>query len=123
MLASCKIVPFVATLNTALAKTFYEEKLGLRLVEDSPWALVFDANGTMLRVTAVRELKPAEYTVLGWEVLDIHEAVRSLRAAGIELKRYPGMEQDEHGVWTAPGGAQVAWFEDPDGNVLSVSRH
>jgi len=116
-------MPFVATRNAALAKTFYGEKLGLRLVEDSPWASVFDANGTMLRVTTVRELKPAEYTVLGWEVPDIHEAVRSLRAAGIELKRYPGMEQDEHGVWTAPGGAQVAWFEDPDGNVLSVSRH
>jgi catechol 2,3-dioxygenase-like lactoylglutathione lyase family enzyme len=124
MLNTWKIVAFVATLDAARAREFYGEKLGLKLMEDSPYALVYDANGTMLRVAMVRELKAAPYTVLGWEVPDIDEAVRELAAAGIELKRYEGFGQDERGVWTAPGGAaKVAWFEDPDRNVLSVSQH
>jgi len=116
-------MPFVGTLNVEAARAFYGGKLGLSLIEDSPYALVFDANGTTLRVTMVRELKAAGFTVLGWEVPDIAEAVTVLEAAGIELKRYPGVDQDERGVWTAPGGAKVAWFEDPEGNILSVSQH
>lgn len=123
MLQTWKIMPFVGTLNVEAARAFYGGKLGLTLIEDSPYALVFDANGTNLRVTMVRELKPAGFTVLGWEVPDIAEAVGVLEAAGIELKRYPGVVQDERGVWSAPGGAKVAWFEDPEGNVLSVSQH
>jgi catechol 2,3-dioxygenase-like lactoylglutathione lyase family enzyme len=123
MLQTWKIMPFVGTLNVEAARAFYGGKLGLKLIEDSPYALVFDANGTTLRVTMVRELKPAGFTVLGWEVPDIAEAVDVLKAAGIELKRYPGMVQDERAVWAAPGGAKVAWFEDPEGNVLSVSQH
>jgi catechol 2,3-dioxygenase-like lactoylglutathione lyase family enzyme len=123
MLQTWKIMPFVGTLNVEAARAFYGGKLGLTLIEDSPYALVFDANGTALRVTMVRELKPAGFTVLGWEVPDIVQAVGVLEAAGIELKRYPGVDQDERGVWTAPGGAKVAWFEDPEGNILSVSQH
>jgi catechol 2,3-dioxygenase-like lactoylglutathione lyase family enzyme len=123
MLQTWKMMPFVGTLNVEAARAFYGGKLGLMLIEDSPYALVFDANGTNLRVTMVRDLKPAGFTVLGWEVPDIAEAVGLLEAAGIELKRYPGMVQDERGVWTAPGGAKVAWFEDPEGNILSVSQH
>ncbi len=123
MLQTWKIMPFVGTVNVEAACAFYGGRLGLTLTEDSPYALVFDANGTNLRVTAVRELKPAGFTVLGWEVPDIAEAVGALEAAGIELKRYSGMVQDARGVWTAPGGAKVAWFEDPDGNILSVSQH
>jgi len=116
-------MPFVGTLDVEAARAYYGGKLGLTLIEDSPYALVFDANGTTLRVTMVRELKPAGFTVLGWEVPDIVEAVGVLEAAGIELKRYPGVVQDERGVWAAPGGAKVAWFEDPEGNILSVSQH
>ena len=125
MMKTWKLMAFVATRDVARSATFYRDKLGLTLIEDSPYALVFDANGTTLHVTPVRELKTAEYTVLGWDVPDINEAVGKLEDAGIELKRYPGvMPQDDHGVWTAPGGgAKVAWFEDPDGNVLSVSQH
>jgi catechol 2,3-dioxygenase-like lactoylglutathione lyase family enzyme len=122
MLQTWKIMPFVGTLNVEAARAFYGGKLGLTLIEDSPYALVFDANGTTLRVTMVRELKPAGFTVLGWEVPDISEAVGVLEAAGIELKRYPGVVQDERGVWTAPSGAKVAWFEDPEGNILGVSE-
>ena len=123
MLQTWKIMPFVGTLNVEAAREFYGGKLGLTLTEESPYALEFDANGTTLRVTMVRELKPAGFTVLGWEVPDIAEAVGVLESAGIELKRYPGVDQDERGVWTAPGGAKVAWFEDPEGNILSVSQH
>ncbi len=123
MLQTWKIVPFVGTLDFERARAFYGGQLGLTLVEASPFALVFDANGSKLRVTMVRELKPAGFTVLGWEVPDMTEAVGALETARIELKRYPGVVQDEHGVWTAPGGAKVAWFEDPDGNILSVSQH
>jgi len=123
MLQPWKIMPFVGTLNVEAARAFYGGKLGLSLIEENPYALVFDANGTTLRVTLVRELKPAGFTVLGWEVPDIAEAVTVLEAAGIELKRYPGVDQDGRGVWTAPGGAKVAWFEDPEGNILSVSQH
>jgi hypothetical protein len=84
---------------------------------------VFDANGTMLRVTAVPELKPAGYTVAGWLVDDIGAAVRSLRDAGVDFRRFEGMDQDDLGVWTTPGGDKVAWFNDPDGNVLSLTQN
>jgi hypothetical protein len=77
----------------------------------------------MLRVTVVNELSPAPFTVLGWQVANIAIAVRSLREAGVEFQRFPGMPQDELGIWSSPGGARVAWFKDLDGNVLSVSQH
>jgi len=124
MLEKCNIMAFVATLDAARAKEFYSDKLGLKMLEDTPFALVYDANGTVLRVTPVRELKLAEYTVLGWRVPDIVAAIDSLVAVGIEMKRYSFIQQDERGVWTAPDGtAKVAWFQDPDGNILSVSQH
>ena len=118
-----KIVAFVATREPDRAKKFYRDTLGLRLVEEQlPFALVFDANGTMLRVTVVKELTAAPYTVLGWDVPDIAATARELAAAGVKLERYPGMAQDELGVWRSPSGAKVAWFRDPDGNVLSVTQ-
>lgn len=123
VLGSCKIMAFVATRDPDRAKAFYGTTLGLRLVEEQlPFALVFDANGTMLRVSVVKELAAAPYTVLGWEVADIAETAKQLAAAGVKLERFPGMPQDELGIWTAPGGAKVAWFKDPDGNVLSVTQ-
>ncbi|MDQ2773408.1 MAG: VOC family protein [Acidobacteriota bacterium] len=118
------IIAFVATRDPARAKQFYGETLGLRLVsEELPFALVFDAHGTMLRVTVVRELTAAAYTVLGWRVTDISVAANGLRGVGVEFERYPGMQQDELGIWTAPGGSKIAWFRDPDGNTLSISEH
>jgi len=124
MLNSLPIVAFVATTDPARAKNFYAKTLGLSLQHDDGFALVFDAGGTMLRVATVRELQPAGYTVLGWSVPDIREAVRTLTRRGVTFQRYEGMlEQDELGIWDAPGGARVAWFKDPDGNTLSVSEH
>jgi catechol 2,3-dioxygenase-like lactoylglutathione lyase family enzyme len=119
-----KLVAFVPTTNPARARTFYEETLGLRLVADqSPFALVFDANGTMLRVTCVGEHSPAPFTILGWDVDEIDSVVDKLAAAGIEFIRYPGLNDNEpRGIWTAPSGARIAWFRDPEGNVLSVTE-
>ena len=83
---------------------------------------MFDADGTMLRVTAVPELKPAGYTVAGWRVDDIADAIKGLAEGGVDFQRFDGMDQDELGVWTTPGGDKVAWFRDPDGNVLSLTE-
>ena len=120
--ASHTIVAFVATSKPARARRFYRDKLGLRLLSEDGFALVFDAHGTMLRVTIVKEVRAADYTVLGWQVPDIVAAAKRLREAGVQPQRYPGMSQDEHGIWTSPSGARVAWFKDPDGNTLSITQ-
>jgi catechol 2,3-dioxygenase-like lactoylglutathione lyase family enzyme len=123
-LSDHSIIAFVAVSNPERARKFYGETLALPLIEEQmPFALVYDAHGTMLRVTIVDRVGPASYTVLGWKVPDIETAARGLTAAGIEFERYPGMQQDELGIWTSPGGGRVAWFKDPDENTLSISEH
>lgn len=118
------LIAFVPTRDPDRAKAFYRDLLGLRLAsEQLPFALVFDAHGTMLRVVVVKELTPPPYTVLGWEVGNIQEAVTTLAARGVQFQRYPNMNQDHLGIWTAPGGSKVAWFRDPDGNTLSLSQN
>jgi catechol 2,3-dioxygenase-like lactoylglutathione lyase family enzyme len=123
-LSKYNIVGFVNIVDVARAKEFYRDTLGLRLVsEEPPFALVFEANGIMLRLGMAKELPPARGTVLGWQVPDISAAVEDLGQAGIRFERYEQMKQDELGIWTSPTGAKVAWFKDPDGNILSVSEH
>lgn len=123
-LASGELCGFVATRDRDKARVFYRDVLGLKLVSDDQFATVFDANGSMLRVTPVLEIAVAPYTVLGWNVSDIVEAVDALTKAGVVFERYGFFEQDGRGIWTAPGGAvKVAWFKDPDGNVLGVAQH
>jgi catechol 2,3-dioxygenase-like lactoylglutathione lyase family enzyme len=124
ILGQSKLIAFVHVTDPAKARAFYEGVLGLRLVEDEkPFALVFDANGTMLRVTPVSEFQPTASTMLGWAVESIEETVKRLTAAGVPFQRYPGLnDADPLGIWKAPGGARVAWFHDPDGNVLSVTE-
>lgn len=122
MLADKDVIAFVATTDLERARAFYEGLLGLPVIEDDGFALAFDARGTMLRVTAVREVEPAPYTVLGWAVPDAANAVRELEAKGVSILRFDSLEQDELGIWTAPTGARVAWFKDPDGNTLSVAQ-
>jgi catechol 2,3-dioxygenase-like lactoylglutathione lyase family enzyme len=122
VLSSSRLVAFVATRDPARAKTFYKEILGLTLVADEPFALVFDAAGTMLRVAKVNQLHPAPYTVLGWDVLDIAATIRELIDRGTSFERFEGMPQDAWGVWASPSGARVAWFKDPDGNLLSLTQ-
>ncbi len=124
ILGASKLVAFAPVSDLAKARAFYEQVLGLRLVEDEkPFALVFDAGGTMLRVTPVGDHKAAPFTVLGWNVESIEDTVQSLVAAGVVFLRFPGLnEEDPLGTWTSPRGAQIAWFKDPDGNVLSVTQ-
>jgi catechol 2,3-dioxygenase-like lactoylglutathione lyase family enzyme len=122
MLESSDLVAFVSATDLRRARAFYEQTLGLPVLEQDDFACVLDAHGTMLRVTAVREVARGGYTVVGWRVTDIGAAVRDLAARGIAFLRHAGMNQDEHGIWTAPSGAQVAWFTDPDGNVLSLTQ-
>jgi catechol 2,3-dioxygenase-like lactoylglutathione lyase family enzyme len=123
LLGSEKVMAFAATRDPARAKDFYARILGLQFVSDDGFALIFDANGTTLRIATVHELHLAPYTVLGWEVKDAESTVKELTKAGVAFERYEGLQQDGLGIWTAPGGVRVAWFKDPDGNVLSVSQH
>ena len=100
------------------------KSLALKFVSEDSFAVVFDANGNMLRLTRVQEVRPQPFTILGWQVSDIAATVKQLQTAGVIFERYGDfMQQDELGIWAAPGGAKVAWFKDPDGNTLSVSQH
>lgn len=110
----------MATTQPERAKAFYRDVLDLRLVSDEEFALVFDANGTMLRVAKVDDLHPLSRTVIGWRVDDIESAVRGLGSRGVQFERFDGLQQDNLGIWTTDGG-RIAWFKDPDGNVLSLT--
>lgn len=123
MLGSIDIVAFVPTKDTDKARAFYEGVLGLRFVKDDGFAVVLDANGIMVRVAKAPQFTPAPFTILGWQVADIEKIVQALHEKGIHFERFGFFKQDELGIWTAPTGDKVAWFKDPDGNVLSVSQH
>jgi catechol 2,3-dioxygenase-like lactoylglutathione lyase family enzyme len=115
-------VAFVGVTDLDRAAAFYGGTLGLTLRDESPLALVAEAGDVMTRITATDVVRPAPYTVLGWRVDDITAAVEALGGRGVTFARYPGLNQDDDGVWLAPGGARVAWFQDPDGNLLSLTQ-
>lgn len=115
-------VLFLATANAEKSRAFYERALGLTFVADEPPALVFRVGDRMLRIQKVGRVHAATYTALGWAVSDIRQTVRDLRAAGVVFQRYDGRNQDADGIWPAPSGEQVAWFQDPDGHVLSLTQ-
>jgi catechol 2,3-dioxygenase-like lactoylglutathione lyase family enzyme len=121
VLGDAVFVGFIPVRNLDTAHEFYCVTLELKAVEQTPVALVLDTGGVPLRLAEVPELRPQPFTIAGWLVNDISSTVISLATAGVPIKRYEGMVQDEHGVWTAPSGDRVAWFADPDGNVLSVT--
>src|SRR3954451_20928598 len=123
MLTGAAVVAFAATTDVERAHAFYGDVLGLRRVEATPFANVYDAGGTTLRVTRVDEVARGSYTVLGWSVPGIHQTIAALSERAVAFERFDGVEQDSAGVWTAPGGAQIAWFRDPDGNVLSLTQN
>jgi catechol 2,3-dioxygenase-like lactoylglutathione lyase family enzyme len=122
MLGSEDLIAFAASSDLDLAVAFYGETLGLTMVDRNEFACVFDANGTMLRVTAVPRVAVAGYAVLGWRVADIVSTVEALAKRGVVFTHYDSMDQDESGVWTTAGGDRVAWFTDLDGNTLSVTQ-
>jgi catechol 2,3-dioxygenase-like lactoylglutathione lyase family enzyme len=121
VLADASFIGFIPVRDLAAARAFYEGTLGLRVVDDTPFALVLDAGGTMLRVTPVAELAARPFTIAGWNVPDAGAVVRALSGRGVQFARYDGLAQDDLGTWTTPGGDQVAWFTDPDGNTLSLT--
>ena len=122
-LAAADLMAFVSTADLAAARAFYSRRLGLNVLGQSPVDVTFDAGGTKLRVVTIDDdLTIAPYTVLGWTVPDIRSMVVELAARGVEFESYDGLEQDKFGVWSAPGGSLVAWFKDPDGNVLSLTQ-
>lgn len=123
MLDAINIVAFVPTRDAEKARAFYVDVLGLRFVKDDGFALVLDANGIMVRVAKAPEFKPAQFTILGWKVSGIEKMVADLEKKGVHFERFGFFEQDKLGIWTAPTGDKVAWFKDPDGNILSVSEH
>jgi catechol 2,3-dioxygenase-like lactoylglutathione lyase family enzyme len=118
-------IAFIPTSNAAAARNFYETALGLNFVSDDDFAMVFRVGPTqtMLRVVRTGTFTPASFTIFGWEVDDIHATVAELTTHGVEFLRYDYFKQDDHGIWTSPSGARVAWFNDPDGNTLSLSTH
>jgi catechol 2,3-dioxygenase-like lactoylglutathione lyase family enzyme len=123
MLGSTNIVAFVPTKDSEKARTFYEGVLGLRFVKDDGFAMVLDANGIMIRVAKVPQFTPAQFTILGWQVTGIEKVAQELQKKGVRCEIFGFFKQDELGIWTAPTGDKVAWFKDPDGNILSVSEH
>jgi catechol 2,3-dioxygenase-like lactoylglutathione lyase family enzyme len=123
MLGSTNIVAFVPTKDSEKARTFYEGVLGLRFIKDDGFALVLDANGIMIRVAKVPQFMPAPFTILGWQVKDIGKVAEELQKQGVHFEIFGFFKQDSLGIWTAPTGDKVAWFKDPDGNLLSVSEH
>jgi catechol 2,3-dioxygenase-like lactoylglutathione lyase family enzyme len=124
MLGSQKIVAFLVTTDYARARQFYEGMLGLEFISQDPFAMVLRAGENTIRVVKAENFTPAQGTVLGWEVADIEKTVRGLQSRGLQFEQYPFVQDSRGlGIWTAPGGDQVAWFKDPDGNVLSLSQH
>jgi len=124
MLSLATPVGFVPSSDLDRSRRFYEEVLGLPVIEADSFAVVFQAAGIVVRLTYVGDqLRPQPFTVFGWEVSDLRAEIADLVGKGVEFLRVDGLEQDETGVWTAPNGALIAWFKDGDGNTLSLSRH
>jgi catechol 2,3-dioxygenase-like lactoylglutathione lyase family enzyme len=115
-------IVFLATASPSDARSFYADTLGLTLLSEDDFSLVFDLRGIPLRIQKVRELQPHPFTALGWQVHNAAHTVAALRARGVSFERYPFLSQDAHDIWDAPGGARIAWFKDPDGNLLSLTE-
>ena len=122
MLGTCQLIAFVTVTDATRARRFYGETLGLSLTDESPFALEFDCAGTMLRVALATHVQPAPYTVLGWRVEDIGATLRNLTEQGVRAEIFEGLGQGADGIWQSPDGASIAWFKDPDGNLLSITE-
>jgi catechol 2,3-dioxygenase-like lactoylglutathione lyase family enzyme len=123
MLADATLQTIIWTADTGAAARFYGDILGLTQLRTSHGALVYAVGAGELRVSPVPSTTPSPHTVLGFEVADVRAVARALKARGIEPERHPGFAHDADGVWRAPDGAQVVWFRDPDGNLLSAVRY
>jgi catechol 2,3-dioxygenase-like lactoylglutathione lyase family enzyme len=123
ILETAKPAIIICTRDRARATAFYRDTLGLTLAREDNFAAVFNTGGGTLRVSVVPDFTPHEHTILGFHVPDVPATVKALREKGLAFNLYPRFRQDDLGVWTASGGSvQVAWFKDPDGNILSVTN-
>jgi catechol 2,3-dioxygenase-like lactoylglutathione lyase family enzyme len=122
MLSRCAVTAFLSSANARRTKAFYGKALGLRLVAEDAFALVYALKGAPLRIQKVEQVSPQPFTALGWQVTSIRRTVRALVRRRVNFERYAFLEQDDDAIWTAPGGTQVAWFRDPDGHILSLSQ-
>lgn len=122
MLETASLVAFAAISDAQRARHFYCEVLGLRLKEETVFALVLDANGVELRLQKVERVAPHPWTQLGWSVASLAGTIDALTAQGVTMARFSFLEQDDKGVWTTPDGSRIAWFRDPDGNLLSLAE-
>jgi catechol 2,3-dioxygenase-like lactoylglutathione lyase family enzyme len=117
-----EVMAMAPTIESERAKAFYRDILGLKLQDDNQFALIFQAGRTTLRIQKVDSFTPFPFTLFGWKVSDIEATARSLKDKGVALERFPGLQQDELGVWLSPAGSKVGWFKDPDGNILSLTE-
>ncbi|HZZ88389.1 MAG TPA: VOC family protein [Caulobacteraceae bacterium] len=123
MLAQEQLVAFLATADAAAARAFYEGVLGLTFVTDHEHLMVFESGSSRVSLQKTDGVVPPRGTAMGWHVQDIRASIRDLTARGVTFERFDGMDQDELGVWSPAGPATgVAWFKDPDGNLLSLSQ-
>jgi catechol 2,3-dioxygenase-like lactoylglutathione lyase family enzyme len=122
LLQNDELIAFAATTQPEKARAFYCDVLGLRFEEDSPFALVLRAANATVRIQKVQAFTPLPFTVMGWKVAEVKAVAGQLKDRGVILERFPGMTQDELGIWTSPSGAKIGWFKDPDGNVLSLTQ-
>ena len=122
ILGAQKVGAFVCTRDRDMAKAFYGDTLGLTLKYEDDYAVVFDVAGTTLRISPVKDLTPQPFTVLGWHIADVPATVEALKEKGVAFERYEFLQQDELGIWSPGGNIQVAWFKDPDGNLLSLDN-
>jgi catechol 2,3-dioxygenase-like lactoylglutathione lyase family enzyme len=123
MLGSMEMIGFLLTKDYEAARAFYEGKLGFAFVSLDQFALVMRTEKNMIRIVKIPTFTPLQSTVLGWEVNDVEAIVDWLTGRGVVFEKYPFVQDKERGIWTAPGGSKVAWFKDPDGNVIGVSQH
>jgi catechol 2,3-dioxygenase-like lactoylglutathione lyase family enzyme len=123
MLTSGKLVGFIATTDYEKSRAFYEGKLGFEFISLDQFALVVRAGEHKIRIAKVANFTPFQGTVLGWEVGDIEAVAIWLRDRGVDTEKYSFVADQQLGIWIAPSGDKVAWFKDPDGNVLSISHH
>ena len=123
MLKESPLIGFIPTADAARARRFYVDVLKLSFVSDDQFALVVRTTSSMIRIAKTEKFSPAPFTVLGWQVSAMAEEVKALTDAGVAFERFPYLQQDELGIWNTPDGSKVAWFKDPDGNLLSLSQH
>jgi catechol 2,3-dioxygenase-like lactoylglutathione lyase family enzyme len=121
MLGAAQIVAFAATADAAKSRAFYEGVLGLKFVHEDEFAIVYDAQ-VELRLQKVSAFQAHRHTQLGWAVSSIDTLAKVLREKGVVFETYASLNQDQNCIWTAPSGARIAWFKDPDGNLLSLTE-